>query len=93
MPKKKDDVDVIIHTIDDFESGDVIEFIHPTGSFAVGKFIKVIKHRTGNRRIDIELKTAGGKIIITEDKIRWDRTIFHKNRTGSKIKCQIKLST
>ena len=72
--------DGIIHTINDFDPGDAIEFIHPvSGCFAVGKFVKVIKRRTGDRRTNIELKTASGKVIITENNIRWDRTIYHKN--------------
>lgn len=71
--------DVIIHTIDDFVLGDVIEFINPvSGRFGVGKFIKVIKRRTGDRHTEIELKTSSGKEIITEKNIRWDRTMFHK---------------
>lgn len=88
--------DGIIHTIDDFVPGDIIEFMHPvSGRFAVGKYIKIIKRRTGDRHTDIELDTWGGKEIITEDNIRWDRTMFHKNKTkGSKPICyQNRLST
>lgn len=77
----------IIHTIDDFNPGDIIEFIHPeSGHFAVGKFVKVIKRRTGNHRTDIELENAGGKVIITESKIRWGRSMYLKNK-GSETKC------
>lgn len=94
MPKIED---VALHTIDNFEPGDVIEFIHPvSGKFAVGKFVKVIKRRKGNRHTDIELENISGKVIITEKNIRWDCTIYHKNKNlGSETKCnyQTKLST
>ena len=79
--------DEIIHTIDDFNPGDIIEFIDPVSShFAVGTFVKVIKRRTGDRHVDIELKTTTGKAIITEQKIRWDRTMYYKQK-GSNTKC------
>lgn len=84
MPETKDE---IIHTINDFSPGDIIEFVHPvSGCFAVGEFVKVIRRRTGDCHTDIELKTAGGKEIITEENIRWDRSMYYKNK-GSEIKC------
>ena len=84
IPKIKDG---IIHTINDFSPGDIIEFVHPvSGCFAVGEFVKVIRHRTGDCHTDIELKTAGGKAIITEENIRWDRSMYYKNK-GSETKC------
>jgi len=94
MPKKKAavTVDTIIHTISDFEPGDIIEFTHPISkgprsqTFGVGKLIRIIKRRIGPPYI--ELQNSSGKVLITEINIRWDKTMKHKNKTkGSKPIC------
>lgn len=94
MPEVK-----IIHTIDDFEPNDIIEFKYPASkgqqlqyTFGVGKLVRVIKHRAGNK--SVELRNSNGKVIITENNIRWEQTINHKNKhnQGSQLTCQIKLS-
>lgn len=91
MPKKKEPVDPIIHTIGDFEPGDIIEFTHPVSknphsqTFGVGKLIRVIKRRIGPP--SIEVRNSSGKLLITERNIRWDMTMQHKKTKGSKPIC------
>ena len=70
--------------IDDFEPGDIIEFIYPASKgpqahrFGVGTLTKVTKRKAGHS--DIEIQNTHGKTTITEVNIRWDRTMFHKNK-------------
>lgn len=94
MPKKTAsvDVDTILHTINDFGPGDIIEFTHPISkgprsqTFGVGKLVRIIKRRIGPP--NIELQNSTGKVLITEINIRWDKTMQHKNKTkGSKPIC------
>ena len=73
--------------LESLEPGDVVEFVHPetskgeSGKFGVGRFVRTIKRRTGGKALDIELRSAlSEKIIIQENNIRWERTLFHKNK-------------
>ena len=74
--------------LESLEVGDVVEFVFPetskseAGKFGVGRFSKTIQRRKGGKALDIELKDSlGEKIIIQENNIRWERTLFHKNKT------------
>lgn len=74
--------------LESLEAGDVIEFVYPetskgeSGKFGVGRFIRTIQRRKGGKAVDIELTSAlKEKIIIQENNIRWERTLFHKNKT------------
>lgn len=74
--------------LESLEPGNVVEFVYPetskseAGKFGVGRFVRIIQRRKGEKAVDIELSGAlKEKIIIQENNVRWERTLFHKNKT------------
>ncbi|MCK4668234.1 hypothetical protein KAU33_15895 [Candidatus Dependentiae bacterium] len=67
--------------------GDVIEFIHPvskkseSGKHGTGRFTRTIQRRGTNKVLDIEVVNGvGEKIIIQDNNIRWERTMYFKEK-------------
>ena len=88
---KKEYVAPIDYTdeIEKLEEGDVIEFMHPvskkseSGTYGVGKFVRTIQRRGGNKKLDIEVANSlNEKIIIQENNIRWERTLHHREKNN-----------
>lgn len=67
--------------------GDVIEFIHPvskkseSGKHGTGRFTRTIQRRGPSKVLDIEVVNGvGEKIIIQDNNIRWERTMYFKDK-------------
>ncbi|MCK5014833.1 MAG: hypothetical protein KAS66_13555 [Candidatus Omnitrophica bacterium] len=86
--RKEDAVSVdYTEQIEDLNVNDIIEFVHPisnkagSGTYGVGKFVRTIQRRGGNKKLDIEVANSfNEKIIIQENNIRWERTLHHKDK-------------
>lgn len=67
--------------------GDVIEFIYPvskkseSGKYGTGRFSRTIQRRGPSKILDIEvINGVGEKIIIQDNNIRWERTMYFKDK-------------
>lgn len=80
------EVNYDMYLLEDFEEGDVIEFMHPTskksesGRFGVGRFVKTIERKGSSKILDIEVATFEANVVIQRNNIRWERTLYHINK-------------